>query len=408
MGRIVPAPAVGASERWNRWPGKAVVRRRTGCYKKPDMRHSSGSMMAWRLFLAVPGVLAAACALPPRGPEVAVPVAREASRPADDAPQSAPPAPAAPADERGLRHAFAAASDGTEVAGAALRLVSLLRDEERLPEALAVLEAGIRRDGGLPLRVERAGLLRDLGQRHAALAELRALRDEGQVLSVPQQLELAELAWLEGEHAAAAATVSAVLADAAGAAWLAQADAMTRQMVADVSAGRGVQFLRIRDLLGNLRGAPLPSDRSAALEVLLDPARLPADLALEAAERALAIALRDGSPAVRAHAIRLAPAANGLAADAAAVGLADPQPIVRAEAARAAAAAPGADTVGDLLAALRIEEDGAAFGAIQAALARLLPGLPRLPAAAAEDAAARAAVRAAVAGHLQPTAEEAR
>lgn len=363
-------------------------------------------MMAWRLFLPVLGVLAAACALPAGGQDVAVPAAREASRPAADAPRSAP-APATPADERVLRHAFAAASDGDEAADAALRLVLRLREEERLPEALAVLEAGIRRQGGLPLRVERAGVLRDLGQRHAALAELRALRDEGLVLAVPQQLELAELEWLEGEHAAAAATVSAVLADEAGAAWLAQADAMTAQMVADVVAGRSVQFLRIRDLLGNLRGAPLSSDRIAALELLLDPARLPADVALEAAERALSIALRDGSPAVRAHAIRLAPAANGIAADAAAVGLADPLPIVRVEAARAAAAAPGVDTVGDLLAALRIEEDVAAFGAIQAALARLLPGLP-LPPTAADDAAARAAVRAVVAAHLAPPAEEAR
>lgn len=348
---------------------------------------------------------AAACSLPPAPPRTPVLLHTAAATeavPAAGLAAAISPEPAPEVDERSLRHAFALASDGGAVAAAGLRLAALLRDAERLPEALAAIEAGIARGGGLPLRVERAGLLRDLGQRHAAVAELRALHDEGHALHPSLRFELAELAWLEGEHAAAAAIAHAAQADPDHTAWLASADATTRQIVADIAAGRGVQFLRVRDLLGNLRGAPLPSQRIAALERLLDRPRLPDAVALEVVERSLSIALRDPSPAVRAQALALAPAVDGIAADAAAIGLADPMPLVRAAAARRAAAAPGADSVGDLLAALAVEHDAAAFRDIHDALARLLPGLPRLPSGGGADDQARAEARDAVQRYLTP------
>jgi hypothetical protein len=309
----------------------------------------------------------------------------------------------APVHERELRDAFAAAPEDDRPAQ---ELAAFLAADERHAEALVVVDLALQRGGSEALQIVRAGLLRDLGQRHAALATLEALRAAGADLHPGLWLELAELAWLEGENESARRLVAELREDPAHAAWLRDAGAEAQRLLAAIAAGDGVLRMRVRDLLGNLRGAPLASERIAALERLLDESGLDPTAYDAVAENALAIALHDVSPAVRASAVRGAPERNGLAADACAVGLADGAALVRVVASERAAAVLAADALPALTAALAVETDASAFAALHAAVRRLLPALAPLPAGAAADSEGRAQAVAVVQSRLSQPANE--
>jgi Flp pilus assembly protein TadD len=105
-----------------------------------------------------------------------------------------------------LRQELATAEDPT---ASALELAGFLAAEERHEEALAVVQQAETRSPDPRLRVARAGLQRDLGRRHLALAELETLvRERGAKALHPGLLyEVAELNWLEGNGAQALANL---------------------------------------------------------------------------------------------------------------------------------------------------------------------------------------------------------
>src|SRR5262249_26570036 len=139
----------------------------------PDPATTAGSMP--RLKLASACLLLAACNAPEARPG---PAFREP--PEQLGPQLAPlaraPAPAAETDaptEAALRDQLRSAADP---ARAGLQLTRVLDAEDRLPEALVVLDQALARRPADPLlEVARAGVLRDLGRRDDAVAALRAL-----------------------------------------------------------------------------------------------------------------------------------------------------------------------------------------------------------------------------------------
>lgn len=290
-----------------------------------------------------------------------------------------PPPPPPPAAEwtdaaeleRHWRNQLATAADP---APAARELAALLAELERHGDALAAIDTVLPRTDNPTLRIVRAGLLRDLGQRHLAVAELRAVvtAHGAAALHPGMRFELAELEWLEGNANAASAVLDALAREPADAAWC-DAHAGERQALAtEIAAGRRPTKVRVRDLLGNLRGAPLATTRIAVLERLVAGGGVPAPDAQRLRERALAIAAGDESAAVRARAVNLVPPEAEFAAEFFDVALADEAPLVRRTAAARAAVALGAEANELLLRHLASEGDETVFVALDRALASLV------------------------------------
>ncbi len=307
------------------------------------------------------------------------------------------------ADERSWREQLANASDPTE---AALALAAMLVAEERCAEALTVIDTALQRVRPSALRVARAGLWRDLGQRHLAVSELRALRRDAGAGAMHARvlLELAELEWLEGERDAAAATLRELQAEhGTDARW--HELAAGHQRLADEIAAGTHSRMRIRDLLGNLRGAPIVTERMAVLAQLLAVDQLNERERADLCERVLAITFADESPAVRARALQLANVAPELAHDVCAAGLTDEAALVRQVAVDRAIAWLGSGARDLLLTSMACEGDPAAFRTIDGALAGLFGGLfgkaPSEP-AAADTAEGRARILAAWRTRLVP------
>jgi hypothetical protein len=304
------------------------------------------------------------------------------------APSIAPALPAA--TEAELRTALATADDPTS---AALALAELLGQQERHAEALAALAVAEQRQPHPALQLQRAELLRDLGQRHRAVAELRQLRDRLGEAALPPaaRLDLAELEWLEGDRAAATATFAALRADPAASAFCTAAAVRLAQLERELTQPQPTR-LGLRDCLGNLRGGATPSVRIAMLQQLTAVA---GDQQQSLRIRVLAIAAGDESPAVRMRAVQLAVPADGLGAAFIAAALVDAAPLVRRAAAAQAAALAGPVAVSLLGERLRAEDDESTFVAVHRALAAIDAATPALPIGAAATAAGRAAVAAA-------------
>ncbi len=344
-------------------------------------------------------------------PEVAVRAFRGGTEPAAAATGDSPapvdaaaasPAPAAEpavaagaeppvADESDLREELASAADPT---AAALELAAGLAGAERVHEALAVVDTALARVRNDVLRATRAGLLRDLGQRHAAVAELRSLRhDVGAAAMAPELLfALAELEWLEGDAAASAATQRQLTAAHARHPWMAANRAARDALAAEVARGGRPTRLQLRDLLGNLRGAPLATERIAVLELLHRSPRTATAAHDAVRERAIAIAVGDVSPAVRTRAVQLATPARDQYAEFCAGAFADPEPLVRRAALARTVELLGADARPLLLACLAVEQDPPTFVAVHDALAALAGVSEPLDEGAAATAAARAEI----------------
>jgi tetratricopeptide (TPR) repeat protein len=297
------------------------------------------------------------------------------------------PAPAAETDaptEAELRDQLRSAADPTP---AALQLARVLDAEERLPEALAVLDQALGRRPSDPLlEVARAGVLRDLGRRDQALAALRALLQRAGPAKLHPGLlyELAEIEFVEGETAAAKATLNSLRQEHADDPWLRGSAAELSLLQRQVDAGGRPVRLTSRDLLGNLRGAAAAAERARALEQLLPLGGL-------VAARAQAIAAADRAPEVRAAAVRQCVVDGAVLPEMIAVGLADPEPSVRRAAATRARELPAQQAIDLLLPTLAAEQDAETFAALNGALRASAGGGPELTAAAAADPAARSA-----------------
>lgn len=303
-------------------------------------------------------------------------------------PPSSATAVASARSERQLRNAFANA-DQEHAGQAALELAGYLVIRERHFEALFVVDTAIKRHRTVPLRLARAGLLRDLARCDDAAAELQGVvREIGAKNVSPATLfDLVQAEWVAGQGAAAAATLRSIQQMHAGDAWLrdhATEMADWDQRIREVTPGRDpLANGELRDLFALLRAAPEAAGRLKMLDTLAVPPKprpgpnaASDQAAIDARRplrmRAIAIACADESTAVRARAVHLA-AVNRLSDEAFwEVALTDPAPLVRRFAASGAAQQHGRKAVTKLFAAISHERDPAAFASLHAALAAAL------------------------------------
>lgn len=302
--------------------------------------------------------------------------------------------PAAPTTLAGLERDLRSRLGGEEGVPAALELAALLCDLERHREALHVLTTMRSKRADPMLGAALASVHRDLGSRHLAVAELHGLRrEQGAVALHPGLLlELAELEFLEGRRDDARATLTELLQAHADDSWTRAKKDELAAFARELGERASPQRVKLRDLLGNLRGAPQATVRQATLVELLRVSRRGgADAPTRALERRiLAVGCGDDSPAVRAKAIQLGPAAGDEARIFCAVALADEDALVREVAVARTVELLGEDAVTLLLIAMAQETDASAFTAQHEALTRLA-GLTTAPAVDARDAASRRA-----------------
>lgn len=335
-----------------------------------------------RLATAFSVLILAACAAP-----VAEPVSAFGG---GDQSLVPPPTPAAevapPRTEAELRNDIAV---GIDPESAALALVALLDAEERLTDALSVLAAAAARKGeSAVLLTARAGVLRDLGRRTEAITELLRLQSIHPASFGPGLwFELAELNYLQGEREAAGSALRELRTHVDGARFVQEHDFEVRTLEQNTAAGVAARSVRVRDLLGDLRGAGDASRRLAVLEVLLRQGG-------DHASRACCIAVGDADPRVRSRGVAAAVVDPTLLAEFCAKALSDPDAPVRTAGAQRCAALPRDEAATLLLPVLAAESDPLAFSAMHAVLRELFGDAEPLSAAAAFDAARRAEVAA--------------
>ena len=300
--------------------------------------------------------------------------------------------------ERYLRNAFANA-DQMGVTQAALDLAGYLVQQERHFDALFVVDAALQRQHTIPLRLARAGLLRDIARCDLAAVELQGVvRQLGAKNVSPATLfDLVQAEWVAGQGEAAAATLRSIQRAHAGDAWLRDhAIDMSEwdHKIRDVAPGRDpLANGELRDLFALLRAAPEAAGRLKMLNTLAAP---PKSRAIEADDldtrrpirvRAIAIACADTSTAVRARAVYLA-AANQMTDERFwQVALTDAAPLVRRFAATGAAQQHGREAVAILLEAISREHNEETFLSLHAALAKAFS--VTAPACTAKTAAGR-------------------
>ena len=340
--------------------------------------------MRTRIASLLLGCAAVACATDAGDPVPSVPAAPSLLEPARE-PAASGASKAEPVEapgERAVREELARGADPEE---AALQLAVGLAARERYHDALAAVEAALeRRPSDGRLLVARAGLLRDLGMRAEAARVLAGLRAEhgAGAMHPGILLELAELQWLEGEPAAALATIVEMQQVHGSDPWVAGREDAIATLEAEVRAEPRPRTVKLRDVLGNLRGAPEPAERIAALRRLLE-------VGGEVAVRAVATGVVDEDPAVRQLALERAELEPEALLELGAAMLLDPARTVRATAAARLGASGQPGATGPLLGALGVEEDEATFAALVRGLLALYPNGPALDPAGYGSAARR-------------------
>jgi hypothetical protein len=273
---------------------------------------------------------------------------------------------------------------GNDVVESALLLVTMLESEERHADALRALRsARAKSPQSAELAVASAGVLRDLGRRAEAIDMLCELRDRDAAAFGPGLWhELAEMCCIESSFSIARDCMRRLRATVDGADYLRQKEQELTLLENAIRRGSGGRAMRVRDLLGDLRGAGDPAVRLEALQRLL-----PVGGAV--AQSACTIAVGDSSASLRAIAVDAAEVDAELLLDFCAAALSDSDPSVRIAGARRATALPMTDRVALLVGALAAEQDGAAFLAIDTALGMDHAATSPLDAAKAADAAYR-------------------
>ncbi len=313
----------------------------------------------------------------------APPAPRYAENVASRSAPADPPAPDAPSDEtlsttaggdrrareRRLREAFA---ESDHAAAAAADLAAHLTAEERFEEALHVLDLACSRAPDASLRLARAGVLRDLARNDLALVDLEAyVSRRGREAVTPGTLfELAQVAWLAGDQAAAAQALRDLRARHATASWFEDHREDVREWSVRISRETpATDAGELRDVFALLRCAPRASDRLRLLERL---AASGADARAPVRLRAIGVACADESPAVRARAVQLA-GDNGVADRLFwLAALEDPAALVRRFAAQGVPQHVTDGAAAALLAAIEREQASGPFRAMHAALERAL------------------------------------
>lgn len=299
-----------------------------------------------------------------------------------------PPAPAVevapPRTEAELRNDLATGGDPV---GAALALVALFDAEERLPESLLVLASAAGRAGEVPaLMAARAGVLRDLGRRReAAEILLRLQREQPRHFGPGLWLELAELEYLEGHREAAGEAMRQLRALVDAPAFVQQHEFEVRTLEQSIALAAPAKSVRVRDLLGDLRGAEDAARRLLVFQLLTKQGG-------DAAGRACCIAVGDADARVRSAGVAAAEVDRSLLPDFCAKALSDPEASVREAGARRCAALPRDEAATLLLPVLASEQNALAFAAEHEVLRELFGTAEPLTAAAALDEGRRAEV----------------
>lgn len=267
--------------------------------------------------------------------------------------------------------------------GPALRLVTLLEGQERHEDALAVLEQLGARRPTTALDVAIASVLRDLGRRPEALVRLQRAQEGNPSAFGPGLVhEMAELAVLCGDYAAAAESLGSLRASI-------EADAYEKLHATELEALRSCiarravpRQLKVRDLLADLRGAADSEHRLHTLQLLLQQRS-------EVVERACILAVGDEDARLRAVGVQHAKVPEGSLAEFCAVALSDPDASVRAAGARRADDLPPAERVPLLLPALCAESSASTFAEIDARLCAAVGSGKPAESAQASDASFR-------------------
>lgn len=264
--------------------------------------------------------------------------------------------------------------------------VARLDAEEQHAQALRLLEDAIERlEFSAALAAARAGVLRDLGRRGEAFRQLCVLRDRDEGSFGPGLwFELADLACGLGEFDCASSAIASLRGSVAGASYVKLRERDVEALERCVARREAPRSVRVRDLLGDLRGAADPARRTYALRMLERQPEAVRDLAHR-------IAAVDPDGAVRASVVAGAQVHRDQVAEFCAVALTDPDARVRRAGAARAASLAVSDRVPLLLAALAAESDSATFAALDVGLCDgtdLVPAEERQ----AQDAAYRAAL----------------
>lgn len=309
-------------------------------------------------------------------------------------------------DERTLRNAFGNATEPTQTG---LELAGFLVQQERHSEALFVIDTALQQKRNanqgdtVPLRLARAGLLRDLARCDLAVTELRGVVRElgAKRVSPATLLDLAQAEWVTGDNQAAKATLRSLHREHVDDAWLgANADELAswRQRLKVVRPERDpLANGDLRDMYALLRAAP---DFSARLRMLNSLARPDLEAINDAGGidarrpvrmRAIAIACADDAASVRARAVQWAAANQLTDMQFWTTALRDVAPVVRNFAATGITRMQGKLAATELLRAMAREQDQAAFLAMHVALSKSL-GVAEKPCDAATAAGREAAV----------------
>ncbi len=299
-------------------------------------------------------------------------------------PAPVPSGESAPLSEAQLRAELASADDP---APAALELGRRLDAEERLGEALLILDtARARKPQDPALLVARAGVLRDLGRRREALRDLAAAIAAAVDPVQPGLLfEWAELAAFDHQQEEGQRALLRLRSGFADSSFVAtHADEIT-QLERALVRDEALEPVRVRDLLGDLRGSASADRRGEAFALLQRAGGA-------IAARAVAVILADSDPHLRSRGVISAEVGKAQLVEFCAIALADPSPLVRTAGAGRAAALPAEDAAALLLPTLAAETDAPTFVALHTALRRATGTAVDLDASAVNDPAARAAV----------------
>src|SRR5262245_23211649 len=352
--------------------------RKQGCTARRD-RYNRRPMP--RAFAATLGSILAACAAPTSAPQTVFGGEHDSLV---EAPQPSPSGETARASEAELRARLARDDDPGE---AAIELARQLDREGRLVEALLAIDTALQRATGPQLQIARAGVLRDLGRRSEALAQLTAVADgpAGAGAAPGLLFEWAELAALE-DHLALARHALQRLEEAPDfAAFAVDRQAELAALRQALAAGRRLVPVRVRDVLGELRGNADAAVRRSAFMALFA-------LGGDPASTAVAAILDDPDAELRSLGVRSASVPVAALAEFCALALSDPAPAVRRAGAERAAVLPAAEAAALLLPTMTSEADAEAFTAMHATLHQLTGTGAELTAAAAADPALRAAL----------------
>ncbi len=262
---------------------------------------------------------------------------------------------------------------GRRPAEAALVLVDIFRQQERLVEALACVRAGLQRQPQRPdLRLQEAMLCNDLLRPSQAVQILTNLTGAwpGQALAL-EALALEELAFayrMQGEYQRALDCLAQLTEGQLPLQYRSEEQdmilALQQELQQELGQNRRLDLRPWRELMALLRAAQDSSDRVAALHALLQGP-------VELAEDAINLASQDADSQLRKHALRFALARGQAPMSVLRQALTDDDPGVRGLAATLACQPnlrSAVDLPGLLLEFIALEQHPTAFRKMHAAL----------------------------------------